>query len=251
MWNVQNNKIYEMVYLTQALARPTSVLMSLILLIILLIDIQNIIIFYNTCECTSAMTCVRARVCVCVCACVWHTSSHQGRMKEVVARWLPLMIWVREIGTSYERKTVLRDASGRERRNESHQVTLEIKKNNKLPPPLSLNITLFSFYIPSFLLLSFPPLSLPLSFLPLSSPHLLFPIPSFSYYGLMSSLGVIHHYMICSERWVVTSRGWQSERRYYEEERVLILLRDINSHQTLSSVPKVKTCSEFRMKNKK
>lgn len=47
MWNVQNNKIYEMVYLTQALARPTSVLMSLILLIILLIVIQNIIIFYN------------------------------------------------------------------------------------------------------------------------------------------------------------------------------------------------------------
>ena len=62
MWNVQNNKIYEMVYLTQALARPMSVLMSLILLIILLIVIQYIIIFYNKCECTSAMTC--ARVCV-------------------------------------------------------------------------------------------------------------------------------------------------------------------------------------------
>lgn len=157
MWNVQNNKIYEMVYLTQALARPMSVLMSLILLIILLIDIQNIIIFYNTCECTSAMTCAMtcARVCECVCvhvrarvcACVWHTSSHQGRMKEEVARWLPLMIWVQEIGTSYERKTVLRDALGRERRNESHQVTLEIKNNNKLPPP---SLSILHYFLSKF-----------------------------------------------------------------------------------------------------
>lgn len=169
MWNVQNNKIYEMVYLTQALARPMSVLMSLILLIILLIVIQYIIIFYNTCKCTRAM------MCVCVCVTYFKSSRKDegGGCKMAPTNDLSSGDW-----------NLLRKKDGVEGRlgeGEEEWISSSDTRNKKIIinflPPLSQYYIIFFLY--SLLSTSLLPSSLPPSLIPsslLSTPALPYPL---------------------------------------------------------------------------
>ena len=172
MWNVQNNKIYEMVYLTQALARPTSVLMSLILLIILLIVIQNIIIFYNMWmyKCNDVCNDVWVSVCVCVTYFKSSRKDEGGGCKMAPTNDLSSGDW-----------NLLRKKDGVEGRlgeGEEEWISSSDTRNKKIIinflPPLSQYYIIFFLFPPFYFSPSLPPSLIPSSLL--STPALPYPL---------------------------------------------------------------------------